>query len=206
MERAEIQITGHEIGRGGWATVSIATFRGVCVAAKSIHSYIISSHNRRLFKREMEMAARIRHPNLVQFIGATQEGELVILTELMPTSLRKELEREEYSYFAPPTVISIGLDVARALNYLHLMQPNPIIHRDISSANVLPAVLTYFFSLCLMATGKLKSVTMVRLTSCKYWTLYVLAIPLMPLLKPLIPPSNLPQWTSSASEFSWWKC
>lgn len=29
------------------------------------------------------------------------------------------------------------LDVARALNYLHQMQPHPIIHRDISSGNVL---------------------------------------------------------------------
>ena len=29
------------------------------------------------------------------------------------------------------------LDIARALNYLHLMQPVAIIHRDISSANVL---------------------------------------------------------------------
>ena len=137
VDRAEIQLMGDEIGRGGWATVSIAKFRGVKVAAKSIHNHIISSHNRRLFKREMDMAARIRHPNLVQFIGATQEGPLVILMELIPTSLRRELEREEHSYLSPRTVTSIGLDVARGLNYLHLMQPDPIIHRDISSANVL---------------------------------------------------------------------
>lgn len=137
VDRAEIQLTGDKIGRGGWATVSIAKFRGVKVAAKSIHNHIISSHNRRLFKREMDMAARIRHPNLVQFIGATQEGPLVILMELLPTSLRRELEREEHNYLSPRTVTSIGLDVARGLNYLHLMQPDPIIHRDISSGNVL---------------------------------------------------------------------
>eukprot|EP00731_Ephydatia_muelleri_P036383 Em0245g2a len=34
-------------------------------------------------------------------------------------------------------VITIGIDVARGLNYLHLMRPDPIIHRDVSSANVL---------------------------------------------------------------------
>ena len=34
-------------------------------------------------------------------------------------------------------MISLSLDVTRALNYLHLMQPHPIIHRDISSTNVL---------------------------------------------------------------------
>ena len=134
VERREIQLTGPELGRGGWATVSVATFRGAHVAAKCVHSAIISRHNVQLFRREMDMASRIRHPNLLQFIGATNEGEMVILTELMPTSLRKELEMD---YFSSRLTISIGLDVARALNYLHLMQPHPLIHRDISSANVL---------------------------------------------------------------------
>ena len=32
---------------------------------------------------------------------------------------------------------AISLDVALGLNYLHLIQPDPIVHRDISSANVL---------------------------------------------------------------------
>ena len=82
----------------------------------------------------MDMAARIRHHNLLQFIGATQEGEMIILTELMPTSLRRELRRDNLS---PDQAIPIGLDVARALNYLHQMRPHPLIHRDISSSNVL---------------------------------------------------------------------
>ena len=136
--RREIQLTGPELGRGGWATVSVATFRGVRVAAKRIHDIILSAHNVSLFKREMDMAARIRHPNLLQFIGATIRGELIILTELMPTNLRRELEsRQENDIMPLEQVISIGVDVARALNYLHLMQPDPLIHRDISSANVL---------------------------------------------------------------------
>ena len=134
VERREIQLTGPELGRGGWATVSVATFRGARVAAKCVHNAIISRHNVQLFRREMDMASRIRHPNLLQFIGATNVGEMVILTELMPTSLRKELEMD---YFSSRVTISIGLDVARALNYLHLMKPHSLIHRDISSANVL---------------------------------------------------------------------
>ena len=141
VRREEIQLTGPELGRGGWATVSVATFRGMQVAAKSIHRQIISQHNERLFIREMNMAARIRHPNLIQFIGATLEGEMIILTELMPTSLRRELESNDY--MAPIVVSSIGLSVARALNYLHQMQPDPIIHRDISSANVLLKPITF---------------------------------------------------------------
>ena len=134
--RDEVELTGPELGRGGWATVRVAIFRNMQVAAKSIHSQIVSPHNIELFRREMNMAARIRHPNLVQFIGAIIEvdEEMTILTELMPTSLRRELQHE---YMPPSEVISIGLDVTRALNYLHQMQPDSIIHRDVSSANVL---------------------------------------------------------------------
>ena len=135
VRREAIEMTGPELGRGGWATVSVATFRGVQVAAKTIHRQIISPHNIQLFRREMNMAARLRHPNLVQFIGATSEGNMVILTELMPTSLRARLEVD--TYLQPQFVKSISRDVARALNYLHQMHPDPIIHRDISSANVL---------------------------------------------------------------------
>ncbi|XP_019857943.1 PREDICTED: dual specificity protein kinase shkC-like [Amphimedon queenslandica] len=87
-----------------------------------------------LFSREMNIASKIRHPNLLQFIGATTEGNPIILTELMPTSLRKELETGGLAYH---TVLNISLDVACALNYLHLFKPHPILHRDVSSANVL---------------------------------------------------------------------
>ena len=131
----EVEMIGPELGRGGWAIVSVATFRGMRVAAKTIHRQIISHHNVQLFRREMNIAARLRHPNLVQFIGATMEGNMVILTELMPTSLRAQLQQD--IYMPPKIVMSVSLDVARALNYLHQMQPDPIIHRDISSANVL---------------------------------------------------------------------
>ena len=63
------------------------------------------------------------------------EGEMMIVMELMATSLRSQLQRE--TYFQPLAVKAICLDVARGLNYLHLIQPDPIVHRDISSANVL---------------------------------------------------------------------
>ena len=135
VQRREIELTEEEKGRGGWAAVKVANFRGTRVAAKCFYQQIlVSRYNRQLFNREMNMAARLRHPNLVQFIGASLEGEPIILTELMTTSLRAELEKGPIEH---AHITSISLDVARALNYLHLMQPHPIIHRDISSANVL---------------------------------------------------------------------
>ena len=95
VEKKEIHITEEVLGGGGWGEVKVAEFRGTRVAAKSLYQAIRTGrYYRQLFIREMNMAARIRHPNLVQFIGACMEGGMVILTELLPTSLRKELERE----------------------------------------------------------------------------------------------------------------
>ena len=135
VKREEIELTGPELGAGGWAIVTVAKFRGAQVAVKRIHNQIISRHNIQLFQREMNIAARLRHPNLIQFIGATMEGEIMIIMELMATSLRSQLETEEY--FQPKLVKAISLDVALGLNYLHLIQPDACVHRDISSTNVL---------------------------------------------------------------------
>ena len=134
VERREIHLSQRELGRGGWAAVKVAEFRGLQVAAKCLHSIIISEHNRQLFQREMDIAARLRHPHLVQFIGATLEGEPVILTELMSSSLRDILER---GGLREAQITTISRHVALALTYMHQITPDPILHRDVSSANVL---------------------------------------------------------------------
>ena len=135
LQRSEIHLTEEELGAGAWAIVKVALFRGQRVAAKCLHHQIISAHNVRLFTREMNMAAQARHPNMLQFIGATMDNNPIILTELMPTCLRHVLEQG--IHLSGRQIIAIASDVARALNYLHLTTPDPIIHRDVSSANVL---------------------------------------------------------------------
>ena len=135
IPRDQIQLTGKCLGKGGWGSVIEGKYCGCAVAVKQIHELILSDHNRRMFEREMSIAARCRHPCLLQFIGATNdEGSPLFVTELMESSLRALLEQRPLSSLE---VSVISLDVARALNYLHLKKPSPIIHRDISSANVL---------------------------------------------------------------------
>ena len=135
MLRDEIHVVDKVLGRGGLGTVNEGTYCGCTVAVKQIHDLILSPHNRRLFEREMNIASRCRHPCLLQFIGATNdEGSPLFVTELMETSLRALLEQRELS---ETEIRVISLDVACALNYLHQKKPSPIIHRDISSANVL---------------------------------------------------------------------
>ena len=134
VRREEINMTVKVLGKGGWGEVKVAQFRGLRVAAKCLHEIILSPYNISVFSREMEIAARVRHPNLLQFIGATRVGTPIILSELMPTSLRKEIEKYPLTQ---PQIIRIAQDVSAALNYLHLWQPHPILHRDVSSPNVL---------------------------------------------------------------------
>ena len=134
INKDEVILTREELGRGSYATVNVGTFRGLRVAAKSLHTIIISDYNLALFSREMSIASRVRHPNLVQFIGATKVGNPLILTELMSTSLHKELQKNQLTR---QQILSIAQDVALGLNYLHLFKPQPIIHRDVSSPNVL---------------------------------------------------------------------
>ena len=134
ISRNQIQVTDKCLGRGGWGIVVEGKYCGCAVAVKQIHDLILSNHNRSLFVREMNIASRCRHPCLLQFIGATNdEGSPLFVTELMETSLRALLKRP----LSATELFVISLDVARALNYLHQKQPSPIIHRDISSANVL---------------------------------------------------------------------
>ena len=130
----ELEVTEEELGCGGWAKVKVAKLK---VAAKCLHSQLVYDYHRRLFRREMDVAARVSHPNLLRFLGARLEGGMAILTEFMPTSVRALVNRRPRQHLPLQHLLSIAVDVARALNYLHNMSPDPIIHRDLSSANIL---------------------------------------------------------------------
>ena len=133
ISRDEVKVsTKEELGRGAWGKIVKGTFRGTTVAVKQIHENILQEPVRILFQREMSMASRCRHPCLLQFIGATNDDRNpLLITELMQTNLRAVMVS-----LTSQEILVISMDVARALNYLHLNKP-PIIHRDISSANVL---------------------------------------------------------------------
>ena len=134
VKEEELDVTDEELGCGGWAKVKVAKLK---VAAKCLHSQLVYDYHRQLFRREMDVAARVSHPNLLRFLGARLEGGMAILTEFMPTSLRALINRRPRRRFPLEHILSIAIDVARALDYLHHITPDLIIHRDLSSANVL---------------------------------------------------------------------
>ena len=61
------------------------------MVAKKLYKKLQSPFYLNTYMLEMNMATQVCHPNLVQFIGTCMAEEMVILLELMPTSLRKYL-------------------------------------------------------------------------------------------------------------------
>ena len=88
------------------------------------------------FRQECALLESIRHPNIVQYLAMTLDPESrlpVLLMELLDESLTKMLERSPQS-LAYYIQVDICHDIALAIAYLH---SNNIIHRDLSSNNVL---------------------------------------------------------------------
>ena len=88
------------------------------------------------FQQECNFLGVLRHPNIVQYLGSYQDQGTqlpVLLMELMDESLTQFLERSQEP-LPHHTQVDICHDIALALAYLH---SNDIIHRDLSSNNVL---------------------------------------------------------------------
>lgn len=136
VSRSSVQI-GRIIGGGGWGAVHEGR---LTVAIKQFYPNILSEQNLARLKREMRMLAVIRHPNLLQFIAVVfdenedhERNPPYIITELLDTSLRSAYEKKRIEIHS---LLSIFQDTVRALDYLHRRHES-IIHRDVSSANVL---------------------------------------------------------------------
>ena len=92
---------------------------------------------KRSFLRECEQSSRLRHPNIVRFFGIYYPpGARVpsLVMERLHCSLASLLENNPVVPIG--TKIWIIKDIALGLRYLHTRNP-PIIHRDLSSNNVL---------------------------------------------------------------------
>ena len=127
----------NEIGRGAYGTVYVGLYQDQRVAVKKLYSIILSPQIVERMRREINIMAGLRHPNILTFIAAVfdnPDGDPMIITELMDMSLRKAYENNSLMSVGEKLVIL--RDVAAGLNYLHCLL-EPIIHRDVSSSNVL---------------------------------------------------------------------
>ncbi|CAN4094971.1 unnamed protein product [Withania somnifera] len=128
---------GEQIGEGSCGTVYHGLWYGSDVAVKVFTKQEYSDEVIYSFKQEISLMKRLRHPNILLFMGAvTSPQRLCIVTEFLPRGSLFRLLQRNASKLEWRRRILMALDVARGMNYLHHLTP-PIVHRDLKSSNLL---------------------------------------------------------------------
>ena len=126
-----------ELGGGGMSRVFVAsdTRLGRQVVVKVLNPELAEGISAQRFEREIRIAARLQHPNIVPVLSAGESEGLPYYT--MPfvrgESLRAQLTSGRIDTRAALRILG---DVARALAYAH---DEGVVHRDIKPENVLIA-------------------------------------------------------------------
>jgi serine/threonine protein kinase len=126
------------IGEGAYGVIYLVKWRGTEVAAKTIRSSIAANQKvKNSFLKELGLWQRLRHPNIVQFLGVLKHpSRLIFLTEYLRNGSLYDILKKK-GRLDPLTAVAYALDIARGMNYLHQHRPHPIIHRDLTPRNVL---------------------------------------------------------------------
>ncbi|KAF3336368.1 putative serine/threonine-protein kinase [Carex littledalei] len=129
-----------EVGDGGFGIVYKGILKdGRTVAVKRL--YKNSYKSTKQFMNEVEILSGLHHPNLVTLYGSTASSsrELLLVYEFVPNgTVADHLHGPHSSENALtwPVRLSIAIETANALSYLHAVEP-PIIHRDVKTRNIL---------------------------------------------------------------------
>jgi len=130
------------IGQGSYGEVWHGRWRGTDVAVKRLWglqgSLEEAASAARDFHREISLLARIRHPNVVMFLGACCAGpDVALVMEYCPRgTLHRLLHRSAGAVPPLPMRLRMAAHVARGMLALHSASPR-IIHRDLKTANLL---------------------------------------------------------------------
>lgn len=125
-------VLGNKLGEGAFATVFKSSFKGQGIAVKKINSKPEALSD---FQQEIKMQGNLDHPNIVKVVGICLMPYCV-LQELCDGNLHDFAHNWEIP-FPWKQRISITLDIARGLKYLHDKKPLPIGHLDLKSPNIL---------------------------------------------------------------------
>lgn len=126
-----------QVGSGSFSEVYRGKWMGNTVAIKRILLYQKDSNPFEEFIKETTLMSSMRHPNVVQYYGATiRPPHLYIITEFCSRGNLQSILRNKEIKLSTTKTVALALDAARGMYYLHTSKP-PVLHRDLKTANLL---------------------------------------------------------------------
>ncbi|XP_021292730.1 receptor-like kinase TMK3 [Herrania umbratica] len=131
------------LGRGGFGTVYKGELHdGTKIAVKRMESGVVSEKGLAEFKSEIAVLTKVRHRHLVALLGYCLDGnERLLVYEYMPQgTLSRHVFNWKDEGLKPlewTRRLTIALDVARGVEYLHGLAQQSFIHRDLKPSNIL---------------------------------------------------------------------
>jgi hypothetical protein len=127
-------VMGNEIGRGGFGSIRLATWRGREVVVKTLFEENTGAAYQELL-RECWMMSFLDHLNVIQLLGVCTAPLSIVMEYANSGDLRTFLDahHKDLSVFVR---LKLLVDIASGMNYAHSQTP-PVIHMDLKSPNVL---------------------------------------------------------------------
>lgn len=125
----------NKVASGSYGDLYRGAYCSQEVAIKVLKPERVNVDMQREFAQEVYIMRKVRHKNVVQFIGAcTRSPSLCIVTEFMSGGSVYDFLHKQKGVFKLPALLRVAIDVSKGMNYLH---QNNIIHRDLKAANLL---------------------------------------------------------------------
>ncbi|XP_016511560.1 receptor-like kinase TMK4 [Nicotiana tabacum] len=131
------------LGRGGFGVVYKGELHdGTKIAVKRMESGAMGTKGMNEFQAEIAVLTKVRHRHLVALLGFCVNGnERLLVYEYMPQGTLSQhlFEWQELGYplLTWKQRVTIALDVARGVEYLHSLAQQSFIHRDLKPSNIL---------------------------------------------------------------------
>lgn len=152
-EIKQVQSMKSHLDSGSYASVNMVHVNGMPCIQKRLHDILLGlggtesvsgDQQKSIMEKfyiECKLLWKMRHPNIVQFLGIhyygrASEKKLSLIMEYLPTCVEKCITKCNNTKYVIPFSIKLSIlrDVTYGLSHLHA---NNIIHRDLSAANIL---------------------------------------------------------------------
>jgi eukaryotic-like serine/threonine-protein kinase len=142
LKRSPQSIPGYDtvklLGRGGMGCVMLAREQstGRAVAIKTLlPEFAVSDKAMRRFMREIDVAAALKHKNIVEFLDrGTHNGVVYLVSEFVDGCDAQKLSEEQGGHLCYEDGISI---ISQSLDALAFAHDQGYIHRDFKDQNIL---------------------------------------------------------------------